>query len=152
MSLKKTFALCAALFCALTALVFALDHLCLTLVGEGEKTLVKGVIGLRLVKNSGAAFSFLSGKAFLANALSAVILIALTAFLLFGKMCAPARLSLCACLSGGACNLYMRLLRGGVNDWIELKFVDFPVFNFADVCVCLGAAAFVLCVLVKKDG
>ena len=40
MSLKKTFALCAALFCALTALVFALDHLCLTLVGEGEKTLV----------------------------------------------------------------------------------------------------------------
>ena len=37
----------------------------------------------------------------------------------------------------------------GVIDYIKLDFIDFPVFNFADCCVTLGAVLF--CVSVFRS-
>ena len=37
-------------------------------------------------------------------------------------------------------------------DFIEFDFVEFPVFNFADICVSLGAAAFAILIIFTKDG
>ncbi len=150
MDKSRAYRYCAALFCALAFVNFALDALCLRLVGDAVKPLIKGVVSLRLVKNSGAAFSLLSARPHLASIISAALILLMLAFALFGKLSAPARLSLTAALCGGACNLYSRLVHGAVNDWIQLEFVEFPVFNFADVCVCAGAALFALFYLCGK--
>ncbi len=148
---KKRFFLCLALICVLAFVQFALDALCQCWVGENEKELLGGIVSLRHSRNTGAAFGFLSAAPLLANLLGGALLIALTAYLLFGEMHPSAQLSLCAVLAGGACNLYMRLFRGGVSDWIELNFVRFPLFNFADICICLGAMLFLVFTLFTKD-
>ena len=54
------------------------------------------------------------------------------------------RLSLTLVLAGGLGNLIDRALYGAVIDYIELTFMTFPVFNFADICVTMGAAMFAL--------
>ena len=46
---------------------------------------------------------------------------------------------------GGALgNFIDRICLGGVRDFIELKFIEFPIFNFADVFLTCG----VICYLV----
>ena len=38
-----------------------------------------------------------------------------------------------------------RIFRGGnVVDFIDLQFIDFAIFNFADCCVTIGAALIIL--------
>lgn len=59
---------------------------------------------------------------------------------------ALAKLS-CALINAGAIgNLLDRIFRGYVVDMIELTFIDYPVFNFADCCVVVGAI--LMCVYV----
>ncbi len=104
------------------------------------------VVELRFVLNQGMAFSLLSGKQlFLIAATSAALL--LVAYALFfrsrGKYLQQAALILV--LGGGIGNLIDRVLNGEVVDYINLLFMRFAVFNFADICVCVGVA---MCVLV----
>jgi signal peptidase II len=48
--------------------------------------------------------------------------------------------SLILIISGGFGNLIDRVFRDGkVIDYIDARFIDFPVFNFADICVVIGA-------------
>ena len=46
-------------------------------------------------------------------------------------------------LAGGAGNLIDRFAQGYVVDYIKTLFIDFPVFNFADILVVVGV--FVVC-------
>ena len=151
MTHRKQMIYCLLLFCALAFVTFILDALCQSVVGDGERVLIRGAVTLQYVRNTGAAFSILSGHPALANVLSGALIVLIAAFVLFGRLSLPARLSLTAVLAGGACNLYMRLVYGGVNDWIKLEFMRFPLFNFADICVCLGAVLFALFYLFAKE-
>ena len=143
---------CAILFMALALVHFVLDRLCLKLIGDGEVVLIRGVLGLRHIENTGAAFGLFSSSAALASIFSGALITLMLAFVLFGRMNLAARLCLTAALTGGACNLYMRIFYSAVNDWIELKFMDYPLFNFADICVCVGALLFAVFYLFTKDG
>ncbi len=62
-------------------------------------------------------------------------------------------------LSGGVGNLIDRVFRGEVVDfismpwlpWVQFKpfaFVDFPIFNVADVCVTMGALALIVVLVI----
>ena len=42
-------------------------------------------------------------------------------------------------IAGGLGNLIDRIFRGFVVDYIEVQFMDFAVFNFADILVTCGA-------------
>ena len=41
-------------------------------------------------------------------------------------------------------------LNGEVVDYINPLFIDFAVFNFADICVCVGVALWVLVILLEE--
>ena len=106
---------------------------------------------LRLIhtENPGAAFSFLSEgnpilRAFVLIGVSAVVLIFVAKALWTSN---PAfatplvRTGLAFVLGGAAGNLYDRVLRGTVTDFIEVYHGSwsFPVFNIADSAITVGA-------------
>ena len=118
----------------------------------GAMPLIPHVVELRFVLNQGMAFSLLSGKQlFLIAATSAALL--LVAYALFfrsrGKYLQQAALILV--LGGGIGNLIDRVLNGEVVDYINLLFMRFAVFNFADICVCVGVALWVLVIFLEES-
>ena len=117
----------------------------------GAMPLIPHVVELRFVLNPGMAFSLLSGKQlFLIAATGAALL--LVAYWLFfrsrGRKLQQAALILV--LGGGIGNLIDRVLNGEVVDYINLLFMRFAVFNFADICVCVGVALWVLVILLEE--
>ncbi len=121
--------------------------------------LIPHVVELRFYLNDGMAFSMLSGKQGLLIVATSVTLL-VVAYYLFAR-CRNHMLlqaSLLLILSGGIGNLIDRVLNGCVVDYINLLFMNFAVFNFADICVCVGAALLILDVLLhdtehgKKTG
>ena len=51
---------------------------------------------------------------------------------------------------GGIGNLIDRVLNGEVVDYINLLFMRFAVFNFADICVCVGVGLWVLVIFLEE--
>lgn len=114
----------------------------------GSITLIPHVVELRFVLNDGMAFSLLSGEQ---NLLIVVTLFVLAgvAWYLFTR-CRDSRLhqvTAILVLAGGIGNLIDRMLNGVVVDYVNFLFVQFAVFNFADVCLTVGIGLMILCIL-----
>lgn len=117
----------------------------------GAMPFIPHMIELRFVLNQGMAFSLLSGKQlFLIIATSAALLI--VAYWLFfrSRGMLLQQIALILVLGGGVGNLIDRVLNGEVVDYINLLFMKFAVFNFADICVCVGVGLWVLEILLEE--
>ena len=115
----------------------------------GAMPLIPRVVELRFVLNPGMAFSLLSGKQLFLIIATSVALLAVAYGLFFrsrGKRLQQAALV----LGGGIGNLIDRVLNGEVVDYINLLFMRFAVFNFADICVCVGVALWVLVIFLDE--
>ncbi len=107
-----------------------------------------GVMRLTRVHNYGAAWSSFSGMRWLLIVVTAavmavvtVLLMAAVAYLLVRRIVRHP-LGVIAglmILAGGVGNLIDRLFRGYVVDMFDLTLFSYPVFNFADCCVVVGA-------------
>ena len=107
----------------------------------GTAPLLPGLFRLERVHNYGAAWSSFSGARWLLVAVTAAALLAL-GFLAVKRVKRPLGVwALWLIIGGGAGNLVDRVARGYVVDMIAAEFVDFPVFNIADIFVTCGAAA-----------
>ena len=103
--------------------------------------LIPKFVELRTVHNYGAAWSSFSGQRWLLIAVTALIMAAVV-FLLVRRIVRHP-LGICACaliLCGGVGNLIDRVRMGYVVDMFNFLFMDYPVFNVADICVVCGAA------------
>ena len=113
-------------------------------IGLYEKiSVIPGVVGLTYVQNTGAAWSMLSGMQWLFVAIFAVLTIAL--LFEYFKMPMPfttfERWCIAAIYGGGLGNVIDRVFRGYVVDMIRTEFIDFPIFNVADIFICCGCFA-----------
>ena len=112
------------------------------LLAEGPRALVPGFVGLRYTENTGISFSLFgeSGAAMLViSIVTALVMLAGIVLLLLGKVGGAAPLCGAALiLAGGVGNLVDRLFHGFVVDYIELLFMRFAIFNFADICITCG--------------
>ena len=117
----------------------------------GSMPLIPHVVELRFVLNLGMAFSLLSGKQLFLIIATSIALV-LVAYMLFfrsrGKYLQQAAMLLV--LGGGIGNLIDRVLNGEVVDYLNLLFMRFAVFNFADICVCVGVALWVLEIFLEE--
>ena len=135
----------------------AIDRLCklaaiTALAPRGVQEAIPGILSWAFVKNTGAAFGILSGN-WLLPLLTAVLIIALFIYLLrHPEADALQRAGVWLIIGGGLGNLYDRIAYGYVVDFIRLDFVNFAVFNPADVFVCVGAALAALSVLLTESG
>lgn len=117
----------------------------------GGVSVIPGVVELRFIYNQGMAFSMLSGRQTFLVLVTAVVLAGVAWYLFFrcrGR--ALYRVSMILILSGGLGNLIDRVLSGQVVDYINLLFMHFAVFNFADICVCVGVGLLILCILLDE--
>lgn len=122
-----------------------------TLAPRGVKHAIPGVLSWAYTENRGAAFSMLSGKSVLLIALSVVLVAALTIYLLSRPDAKGGlRYGFWLIVAGGIGNLYDRIAYGYVVDFIRLDFVNFAIFNPADVMICLGAGIAALSMLLSE--
>lgn len=90
-------------------------------------------------ENTGMSFSMLEGQRVILIALP-VILIGLVEWYIFsGKIKKkPELFALAALAGGGFGNLIDRVFLGYVVDFIDVRIINFAIFNFADICAVLG--------------
>ena len=109
----------------------------------GSVPVINRVLQLSYYENDGAMMGMMSGKTVTMTVL-AVICLAVIAFVIFSSKIKFGVDYCCIVLmmSGGLGNIIDRIFRGYVIDYIEVLFVDFYIFNFADCLV--TCAAFVM--------
>jgi len=105
--------------------------------------LIPGIVELRYIQNTGGGFSILTGQTWLLAGVTAVLMLCI-AFILIKKVFTHplAVWSLILVLGGGIGNLIDRVRLGFVVDMFNLQFMNYPVFNVADIFVVCGAIGF----------
>lgn len=108
------------------------------------------LISFIYVKNYGAAWGILGGRNIFLIVMSIIIL---GLFITFYVLRVKKVKNKTSCLLGisvglivGGCigNLFDRLIFGYVRDFINFDFMDFPVFNFADIALTFGVIIMVI--------
>ena len=145
----------------LAALLVVLDQVTKVLAVKylkpvGSVSFLPGFMNLTFVENRGAAFGILQGQRWV----FLVFTLAVTAGIaVVWKKLGPEpvnekiRACLAVLLAGAWGNAIDRLCRGYVVDFFHTAFMDFPVFNLADICVVLSVVALMVLILffVKED-
>lgn len=108
-------------------------------------TLIPGIIDVRYVENTGAAFSLGEGHGLMFVALAIAVVAAVAIYILRTPEISKAECAgLAAVCAGALGNAIDRVLFGFVTDFIATTFIDFPVFNVADIAITCGVAVAVL--------
>lgn len=118
----------------------------------GSMPLIPHIVELRFVLNEGMAFSMLSGRQTLLIVVTSITIVVLAWYLF--RRCRGRllrQITMLLLVSGGIGNLIDRVLNGRVVDYINLLFMHFAVFNFADICVTVGVVLLVLCILLEGE-
>lgn len=113
---------------------------------------ILGIFRFHLVYNTGGAWSIFSGATWALGAFSLAVCIALTAYLAL----TPQRpnsgelIGVSLVVAGGIGNAIDRFTLGFVVDFIEPTFIDFPIFNVADIGVTCGIILFIVSLLIHE--
>ena len=103
--------------------------------------LIPGLVELKYIQNTGGGWSILSDYTWLLSLLTSVILVVVLILLVRGIVRHPlGRWGCVLLLAGGLGNLIDRFRLGYVVDMFNFQFMNFPVFNIADICVVCGMA------------
>lgn len=123
-----------------------------TLQAVGTIPVIENAFHLTYLENRGAAFSILQDKIWFFVVLTAVVLGAMAYALHKGMVKTTLGQWSLYIIAGGAIgNLIDRVLRGFVVDLFDFRLIHFPVFNVADIFVCVGGALFVYYFLFQHD-
>lgn len=120
--------------------------------------LIPGVLELRYLENTGAAFSMMANVSVfqsIMKVLTPLIVLCLFVFLAFipaKKRFRYLTIDLIFIIAGALGNYVDRLIRQSVIDFIYFSLIDFPIFNVADIYVtCSVFFLFFLILFYLKD-
>lgn len=104
-------------------------------------SVIDGVFELVYQENRGAAFSILQNQRVFFIILTAIVMTFLLLVILNGRYRQHmlVNCSFVLILAGGIGNMIDRIVHGYVVDYLYFKLINFPVFNFADCCLVIGA-------------
>ncbi len=110
------------------------------------------IFSLTHITNDGAAWSMMSGKTwFLIGMPVVVVAVALVYMFKQRNGSKLQMISLSMIVAGGIGNLIDRIRTREVVDYIQFEPIDFPIFNFADICVVIGVILFCFYFLVVEE-
>ncbi|MCI8497392.1 MAG: signal peptidase II [Clostridiales bacterium] len=122
-----------------------------SLSSMGSMPVLGDLLTFQYSQNTGAAFGILKDQQWIFMAVTIVMSLFFMYLLFFDKVGRPLmRWALMLICAGGIGNLIDRIAHGYVTDFIYLKFINFPIFNIADICVVVGAILFIAGVLFFK--
>lgn len=104
-------------------------------LGESQ-FLLEGIFSLTYIENRGAAFGLGQGNALLFAIVAVLVSIAMVYYYKKTKNSFALSLSTGLILGGAWGNLIDRVIKGSVTDMFNFQI--WPVFNVADVAVCIG--------------
>ncbi len=116
-------------------------------------TLIPGILELRYLENRGAAFGIMQGNRLFLVVLPILIVGVLIWYyrtLKISKVDKMTKVSLVLIVAGAIGNLIDRVLHGFVVDMFNFMFIDFPIFNVADICVVVGTAVLVITMFINE--
>lgn len=116
------------------------------------------ILSITHIRNDGAGFSILGGKTVFLLIFTFVLMAALIVYIIIKRKSLHKIEFLCisTIIAGGLGNFIDRVRMlfepdfSGVIDYIKLDFIDFPIFNFADICVCVGAIGYCVYIIVAE--
>lgn len=116
----------------------------------GPLAVIPGVFQFQYLENRGAAFGMLENMQWIFVLFALAITAA--AFWFYLRIPPKRRFGilrvLCVTLSAGALgNMIDRLFHGYVIDFLYFVLIDFPIFNVADIYVCVSTAALLISLL-----
>ncbi|WP_314773268.1 signal peptidase II [Lancefieldella rimae] len=136
-----------AIFCWAGAIAFSLDQLTkrwvLSNIPAGSKRpFIPGVLDLFHVQNDGAAFSIGSGRPLFFAALTAVVVLGMMYVVMREKNLPYPLIAILGLVAGGGIgNGLERVAHGSVTDFLATTFMNFAIFNVADIFVTCGIIA-----------
>lgn len=122
-------------------------------VGE-TASFIPGLVQLTNVHNTGAAFSLLSGAGARWFFVILTIVVAIGAVVLLSKNIIKGKLGrwmLVMVIAGGLGNCIDRLFNGYVVDMFQLQFMNFAIFNVADIFITVCGIIFCLYLIFHKE-
>ena len=114
--------------------------------------LINGLLSILYVRNTGAAWGMFEGK-MLFFYLITVVAVGTLLYLMF-KEKGKSKLLLTAyslILAGAVGNFIDRIRLGYVVDMFKFEFIDFPIFNVADICLTIGVIFLFYYVIFKEQ-
>lgn len=111
----------------------------------GSVPVINKILQLSYYENDGAMMGLMSGKTVIMTVLALICLSVISFVIFSGKV----RFGVDYCcivlmMSGGLGNIIDRIFRGYVIDYIEVLFIDFYIFNFADCLVTVAAVLLII--------
>ena len=141
----------------LTVALVALDQLVKLLVLNNiapgaHVPFIPHLLELTYVQNTGAAFSLFEEHTWILALISLAMSVVLSLALWKNFFRHPlGKVTLTLLLAGAVGNLIDRVFRGFVVDMFNVLFMNFAVFNVADICVVVGGIAAALYYLFLMD-
>jgi len=110
-----------------------------------------GLFDIRLVHNTGAAWGIFSDSTIVLGVFSLLVCVALTGYLFYSiyEIEIVQVFGFALVVAGGLGNAIDRFVQGYVVDFIEFTFMDFPVFNIADIGVTCGFVLVIIGMLIE---
>ena len=141
------------MFFSIIVIIIAIDQLTKYLISSnftvGQSIpFYKDLIYITSVRNTGAAYNILQDHTRILTYATMVILgvVLLYVLIAWKGLSKATRCAFAFILGGGIANLIDRYFLGYVVDFIDVKII--PVFNFADIMICIGCGLLVLDVLI----
>jgi signal peptidase II len=104
-----------------------------------------GVLELRMTHNEGIAFGLAQGKGNFFTPIALAISVGAAWYSMKHPKQSPWFHTSMALLAAGALgNLYDRVTLGYVRDMFATRFIQFPVFNWADACITVATIVLIL--------
>ncbi len=136
------------------ALVLCADFITKILVVQNmdlyEKIkIIDGIFSLTYIRNKGMAWGMLENQRWLFIIVTVLIVGGIIVFAVKqGKIHPTADLGMSLIVSGAVGNLVDRIFyKEGVIDFICTDFINFPIFNIADIAVCVGAVLIMIYII-----
>ncbi len=118
---------------------------------EGQSIpVIETIFHITYIENPGAAFGILANQRMLFLVMTAFIVgIMLYLYFSLGNKKSLTAVSLGIVVSGAVGNFIDRFIQGTVTDFLDFRI--WPIFNIADICICVGLALICYLVIIKGE-
>jgi len=140
------------LFAVIVVVVLVLDRITKIIAVDylpenGPIAFLPLLLDFALVYNTGGAFGLFEGGGQLFVFVAVIAFVVIVVYFFRAKqLLLPMVLSLSLIAGGALGNAYDRAVNGAVPDFIHTLFIDFPVFNVADIALTVGEISLLLIV------